>query len=239
LGWAFGRPARATRTLLHRLILFPVLRMITPVGVRDGGAFEGLSNPVIVASNHVSHLDTPVVLRALPARIRSRLVVAAAKDYFYRSRLRGMLVSLSLATIPFDRGEGSKESLRRCADLLKAGWSLLIFPEGTRSPSGQLGRVRHGAAVLAVETHVPVLPIFVHGLADVMPKGRVAPLPGGVMVDVGEVLRPVQGEEVSAFRDRIETALRALSEHRPEWGTEPPRIPSPDPDGSGDRLLPY
>src|SRR5919197_2266063 len=233
LGWTYGRPARATRSLLQHLIVCPILRMITPVVVRDGSAFVGLSNPVIVASNHVSHLDTPVVLRALPRRIRSRLVVAAAKDYFYRSRLRGTLVSLSMATIPFDRGAGSKDSLGLCESLIRDGWSLLIFPEGTPSPKGPLGRGRPGVAVLAVATQVPVLPVFVHGLADVMPKGRVAPLPGGVMVDVGDVLRPEQGEDVSTFRNRVEASLLRLSERRPEWGTEPPHIPSQDPDGSG------
>jgi 1-acyl-sn-glycerol-3-phosphate acyltransferase len=237
LGWAYGRLARVIRSLLQHLVLFPILRMITPIMVRGTDRLNGAAGPLIVAGNHVSHLDTPVVLRSLPRRIRTRLVVAAAKDYFYTGRVRGTLVSLSMATIPFDRGEGSGDSLRLCEGLLSNGWSLLIFPEGTRSSTGQLGQVRHGVAVLAVHTGTPVLPVFVHGLVDVMPKGRMAPLPGGVVVDVGEVLRPGPDEGVAAFRDRVEAALRSLSEHRPDWGTELPHVPDQDP--GTERLSPH
>jgi 1-acyl-sn-glycerol-3-phosphate acyltransferase len=225
VGWAHGLFGRASRWLLQHAVLFPALQLITPVIVRDKELLAEVDNPVIVVANHVSHLDTPVVIRALPPRVRWRLVVAAAKDYFYRGRIRGALVSLSLATIPFDRAEGARESLLQCEALLRNGSSVLIFPEGTRSPTGDLGRVRTGAAVLAVETRTAVLPLFVHGLADVMPKGRAAPLPGAVVVDVGDVLRAETGEEASAFRGRIEAALRKLAARRPEWGTTPPRIP--------------
>ena len=219
-GWAYGPAARGTRSLLQHLVLFPIVRVLTPIAVRGADRLRGQDGPFIVAANHVSHLDTPVILRTLPARIRRRLVVAAAKDYFYRGRLRGTLVSLSLATFPFDRGEGSRESLRQCRALLARGWSLLIFPEGTRSPSGELGRVRRGVAVLATATGVPVLPIYVHGLAEVMPKGTRAPLPGGVVVDLGEALHPRPEETVDALCNRIDRALRSLANRRPGWGKD-------------------
>lgn len=200
-------------------VLFPVLRLLTPVAVRGAEVLEGEPGPFVVAANHVSHLDTPIILKSLPRRLRGRVVVAAAKDYFYRGRVRGALVSLSLATFPFDRGEGSRESVRQCEALLEKGWSLLIFPEGTRSPSGELGRVRNGVALLSVSTGVPVLPIYVHGLGEVMPKGSRAPLPGGVVVDVGRPIRPGTGADVEGVRTKVESALRAMSERRPEWGT--------------------
>jgi 1-acyl-sn-glycerol-3-phosphate acyltransferase len=217
-GWAYGAPARAARSALQAIVLFPLVRFLTPTAVRGGERIRGARGPFIVAANHVSHLDTPIVLKSLPRRLRRRLVVAAAKDYFYRGRLRGTLVSLSLATFPFDRGGGSRESLRQCRSLLERGWSLLIFPEGTRSSSGELGKVRRGAAVLASAADVPVLPVYVHGLADVMPKGTRAPLPGGVVVDIGDPIRPHSGEGVDALRDRVEASLRTLAEGRPDWG---------------------
>ena len=102
--------------------------------------------------------------------------------------------------------------------MLGSGWSLLIFPEGTRSPSGELGTVRSGAAVLASQLGVPVLPIYVHGLARVMPKGSTAPLPGGIVVDIGEPILPLPDEPVPALRTRMETALRALASQTPRWG---------------------
>lgn len=227
--WAYGPVARLARSILQALVLFPVLRLLTPMAVRGGGRLKEAGGPFIVAANHVSHLDTPILLRTLPRRLRRRLVVAAAKDYFYRGKLRGSLVSLSLATFPFDRAQGSRESLRQCASLLESGWSLLLFPEGTRSAGGELGRVRRGVAVLAISTGVPVLPLYVHGLADVMPKGSLAPLPGGVVVDVGEPLPPRPEDDVDSFRDRVEVALRSLSEQRPSWGARE----GSDAEGSG------
>lgn len=217
-GWAFGAPARVARSALQRALLFPLLRFVTPVAVRGKERVRDATGPFIVVANHVSHLDTPVVLRSLPAELRRRVVVAAARDYFYRGRLRGALVSVSLATFPFDRGEGSRESLRQCRALLERGWSLLIFPEGTRSPTGELGRIRHGPAVLAASAGVPVLPLYVHGLGEVMPKGTRAPLPGGVVVDVGEPIHPRPAEDVASLHRRVEAALRAMSRDRPRWG---------------------
>jgi 1-acyl-sn-glycerol-3-phosphate acyltransferase len=217
-GWAYGRAARVARSILQALVLFPILRILTPIAVRGRDRLRDAEGPFIVAANHVSHLDTPILLRTLPRRLRRTLVVAAAKDYFYRGRLRGWLVSLSLATFPFDRAHGSRESLRQCRSLLERGWSVLLFPEGTRSHSGEMSPVRRGVAVLATSTGVPVLPVYVHGLADVMPKGSVAPLPGGVVVDVGEPVHLRADDDVESFRDRVQAALRALSEQRPDWG---------------------
>lgn len=217
-GWAYGPTGRFLRSCVQEGVLFPIVRFLTPVALRGRERIADLRGPVIVTANHVSHLDTPVVLIGLPRRIRRRLLVAAAKDYFYSGRVKGALVSLSLATYPFDREEGSRDSIAETESILQQGWSLLIFPEGTRSPSGELGRVRSGAAVLASNCRVPVLPVYVHGLAKVMPKGTAAPLPGGVVVDIGDPIEVQPGETVPALRDRIEEALRALAQQAPEWG---------------------
>lgn len=218
LGWAYGPAGRFLRSCVQTGLLFPVVRFLTPIAIRGRDQLAGLSGPVIVTANHVSHLDTPVVLIGLTRRVRRRLLVAAAKDYFYSSRIKGILVSLSLATYPFDRQEGSRHSIAETEAMLEEGWSLLIFPEGTRSPSGELGRVRSGAAVLASKTGVPIVPVYVHGLAKVMPKGTAAPLPGGVVVDIGEPIRAEPGESVLNLRERIETALRTLAQQAPAWG---------------------
>lgn len=220
--WVYGSTGRAVRAAVQGALLFPLARFLTPISVRGAERLERARGPVIVAANHVSHMDTPVILRALPRRIRSRLVVAAAKDYFYRSKPRGVLVSLSLATFPFDREAGSREALTKTRALIERGWSLLLFPEGTRSPGGELGRVRTGVAVLSTQTGAPVMPIYVHGLAKVMPKGTAAPLPGGVVVDVGEPVQPREAEDPAALRDRVGSALRMLAANEPRWGEASP-----------------
>lgn len=221
-GWTYRAPGHMVRSLLQDGLLFPLVRYLSPITLRGREHLDGVTGPVIVAANHVSHLDTPIVLMALPRPMRRRLVVAAAKDYFYSGRVKGTLVSLALATYPFDRGKGSADSLAQTQALLNAGWSLLIFPEGTRSPSGELGRVRTGVAVLASSCSVPVVPMFVHGLAKVMPKGTAAPLPGGVVIDIDEPIRPQPDEDVLALRDRIEHALTSLQQRSPKWGATKP-----------------
>jgi 1-acyl-sn-glycerol-3-phosphate acyltransferase len=125
----------------------------------------------------VSHLDTPVILAALPRRVRKRTVVAAATDYFYRNRLVALVVSLIFNTVPMDRNGGGldKHSVGHVDRLLDQGWNLLLFPEGTRSRSGRPSRLRRGAAVLAARHHVSIIPIRVNGTSDAMPPGRFWP----------------------------------------------------------------
>jgi 1-acyl-sn-glycerol-3-phosphate acyltransferase len=132
---------------------------------------------VILVANHVSHVDTPVILAALPRRLRKRTVVAAAADYFYRNRLVAIVVSLVFNTVPMDRKGGGleKESAGHVDRLLDRGWNLLLFPEGTRSRHGGTGRLRRGAAVLAARHRVEIIPIRVTGTRDVMPPGRFWP----------------------------------------------------------------
>ncbi len=178
---------------------------------------------MILVANHASHIDTPVILAALPRRFRKRTAVAAAADYFYRNRLVAALVSLVFNTVPLDRdgGGAGKQATAHLDKLLDQGWNLLLYPEGTRSRSGGLGRVRRGAAVLAERHKLPVIPIRVSGTSEVMPPGRFWPkrLHGKVMskrhnVDIcfGDPITPI--EDPAAVIDRVETFFDGDGEGR-------------------------
>jgi 1-acyl-sn-glycerol-3-phosphate acyltransferase len=136
-----------------------------------------LRAPVILVANHGSHMDTPVILAALPRRLRKHTVVAAATDYFYRNRVVAALVSLFFNTVPMDRQGGGleKQAAGHVERLLDRGWNLLLYPEGTRSRSGGTGRLRRGAAVLAARHHVLIVPIRVTGTRSAMPPGSFWP----------------------------------------------------------------
>jgi 1-acyl-sn-glycerol-3-phosphate acyltransferase len=138
---------------------------------------EAVKSPVILVANHASHLDTPVILSALPRRLRKRTVVAAAADYFYRNRLVASLVSLVFNTVPIERrrGGGTSRNGGHLDNLLDQGWNLLLYPEGTRSRSGMPGPLRRGAAVLAAAHNLTIVPIRVTGTAEAMPPGRFWP----------------------------------------------------------------
>jgi 1-acyl-sn-glycerol-3-phosphate acyltransferase len=128
-----------------------------------------------MVANHASHMDTPVILSALPRRLRKRTAVAAAADYFYRNRFVAAAVSLFFNTVPIERrgGGGLVKDGSHLDSLLDEGWSLLLYPEGSRRNG--TGRVRRGAAVLASHHHVSILPIHVSGTAEAMPPGQVWP----------------------------------------------------------------
>jgi 1-acyl-sn-glycerol-3-phosphate acyltransferase len=175
--WARSWLATRFRELFLPFVLKPLMDFYTRRRATGRDKLSRLRGPVILVANHRSHMDTPVILAALPRRFRKKTVVAAAADYFYGNKVLGALVSLVFNTVPMDRCGGGLD--RRAAGhldrLLDEGWNLLVFPEGTRSRNGAPGRLRRGAAVLARRHHLPIVPIRVTGTRDAMPPGRFWP----------------------------------------------------------------
>ena len=173
-GWSRSTPARAAREAALMGVLSPLMDLYTRRTVSGHEHFEGLAPPVLFVANHSSHMDTPVILRALPRPWRRRTVVAAAADYFYAKRRLGWTVSLFFGTVPMARdGRGlDEDSTAHIDKLFRDGWSLVMFAEGTRSRDGSVGKLRSGAAVLAAQYNLPLMPIHVSGTHDVMPVGR-------------------------------------------------------------------
>lgn len=189
VAWSRTPPARMTRSLIQRFGLLPILRFISPYTVIGRRNLAQLKGPAVFVANHQSHFDAPVCLAALGGRIRRRLVIAAAADYFYSNTLKGAAASLALGTVPFVRtGASSRKSLAMLKDLVGKGWSVLIFPAGTRG-TGATG-FKKGFAYIAVDMQVPVVPMYLGGLEQVMPKGSFIPLPGGVVVGIGPPIPP-------------------------------------------------
>jgi len=146
----------------------------------------------------------------LPRAWAEHVAVAAAADYFFRNPIVGAAVSLVLNAFPFSRAGAIGPTLEHCADLLDGGWSLLLYPEGTRTRTGQIGRFREGVGLLAVELGVPVVPMRVDGLYDVLPKGRILPHRGRVTVWIGRPLHVEPGTSYDRAAAQIEEAVRAL-----------------------------
>jgi 1-acyl-sn-glycerol-3-phosphate acyltransferase len=185
--WWHGRAASWVRALVQRIVLAPFVRVLCRSLRIDGAErVRGVDGPAIFVANHSSHFDTVLVLRALPADVRRRVTVAAAKDYFYGNAIKGAATSLLLNTFPFDRGEGAQASLGATAALIREGWSVLLFPEGTRSTDGSIGRFKRGVGALAADTGAPVVPIALEGARDLMAKGRCIPKRSHVRVTFGE-----------------------------------------------------
>ena len=218
LPWARTWIAGLVRENFMRFVLNPLMDYYARRRATGREKIAALKAPVILVANHASHMDTPVILSALPKRLRKKTVVAAAADYFYRNRLVASLVSLIFNTTPIDRqGGGLSKNGRHLDKLLDQGWNLLLYPEGTRSRTGLPGRVRRGAAVLAAEHDLKIVPIRVTGTREAMPPGRLwpkrlraAPVPKRhrITVSFGEPITPSgdTGEliqEVQHFFDEV------------------------------------
>jgi 1-acyl-sn-glycerol-3-phosphate acyltransferase len=198
--WARSWLAGVVRETCLRFVLRPLMNLYTRRRATGRDVLWKINGPVILVANHTSHIDTPVILAALPRRFRKRTAVAAAADYFYRNKVVASLVSLIFNTVPMDRKGGGlgNQATDHLDRLLDEGWNLLVYPEGTRR-GGRAGRVRRGAAVLANRHKLPVVPIRVSGTRAVMPPGRLWPrrLHGKVIsrrhrvqVSFGEPIKP-------------------------------------------------
>jgi 1-acyl-sn-glycerol-3-phosphate acyltransferase len=175
--WVRTMPARAARELIVCGIFDTIVRSYAR---RSFAGRELLGSPAIFVANHCSHVDTPVLLRALPGRLRRRTAVAAAADYFYTRRSLAAAVSLAFGTVPLARkGRGGGEDggtaaggTASLAPLVADGWSLVVFAEGTRSRDGRVGRLHTGGAVLAAAHGLPLVPVHISGTRAAMPIGR-------------------------------------------------------------------
>jgi 1-acyl-sn-glycerol-3-phosphate acyltransferase len=191
-----------------------VHRYCKPLTVVGREKFRAIRGPCIVVANHTSHLDSLVLHAALPQRIRWNVYAGAAADRWFVKGRRELVMqpwyqSLAMGTFPIQRGGGSR-ALDYPKWLLDQGCNLIIFPEGTRSTSRNMARFRHGVAILALDKKVPVVPVFLTGLAAIRPKAsrRVFPGPAGA-----EVLDPIvfeDGVTVPAATRRIYDAMNAV-----------------------------
>jgi 1-acyl-sn-glycerol-3-phosphate acyltransferase len=175
--WARSVPAQWVRERFMQFVMNPILDHYAARRATGFERLQQLKGPVILVANHASHIDTPIILSALPRRLRKRTAVAAAADYFYRNRVSAWLASLLFNTVPVDRkgGGGGTKGASHLDKLLDEGWNLLLYPEGSRRHSGEPGRVKRGAAVLASHHNLSIVPIRVTGTAAAMPPGAVWP----------------------------------------------------------------
>jgi 1-acyl-sn-glycerol-3-phosphate acyltransferase len=233
--WSRRRPAMAAREVAQKAGLEPLFRSQVRTRVEGLDVLDRVRGPVIFVANHASHLDTPLILLSLPDEWRRRTAVAAAADYFFDTWWRAVGSSLLFNTFPIDRRGGTMAATP--GEVLADGWSLVIYPEGTRSTDGWMGRFRMGAAYLAKEHGVPVVPVAHRGTFAAMPRGAGWPARGRRQLTIrfGEPLEPRADESVRDFAPRIKDAVAALlDEDRTTWWEARRRVARgavPDPSG--------
>ena len=144
------------------------------------------TEPVVFVANHSSHADTAAMLAALPRTVRRGLAPAAAEDYFFTHRIKGVLVRGLTGAFPFPRH--GCDGLDRARSQLDEGRSVLLYPEGTRSHDGSVGEFRCGVGLLA-RRGATVVPVGISGTREILPKGRRTPRRAPVAVAFGRPRR--------------------------------------------------
>ena len=214
----------AVRRVVLPGLIIPLLRVFAWLRVSGRRNLSGLDGPVIFASNHQSLFDGPAILAALPAKWRYRLAPAVLKEFFdayyhperhtrgerFRDGLSYFLASLAFNIFPLPQREsGAREALRYAGALVADGYSILIFPEGRRTDVGEFARFQPGVGMLAARLGVPVVPVRLSGLENVMHRDARFPVPGRVSVRFGAPLR-VSGDDAAAIAKQVEDAVRGL-----------------------------
>lgn len=218
--WARKPAAKVARRVIVSSIIKPLATTIADPQIAGLDRLEGLQGPVIFAANHQSHLDTPVLLTALPPRFRNKVFAAAAADYFFSNRLTGGASALALNAIPVERSKISRRSSEQAGELIGEGWSMIIFPEGGRSPDGWGQPFKGGAAYISAKHQIPVVPVHIWGTDRLLPKGTSRLHLGSTIVTFGRPLVPTPDDDSRSLGPRIEAAVASLAdEATTDWWT--------------------
>ena len=209
--WPRARTVRGARAILQTFIIFPLMGAFSPLTVIDRYRVKAIEGGAIFVSNHSSALDAVVMLQALPSRFRFRAFVVAAADSIFKRKWEAMLTELLINTFPIPRSGGARPALDRLKEHLGHGWSVVIFPEGTLSRTGNIGTFKKGAAILAIDAGVPIVPAYVDGLYEVFPRFRRIPRRHDARITFGDPLTPQPGEDYDSLIARVEQAVRTLA----------------------------
>jgi 1-acyl-sn-glycerol-3-phosphate acyltransferase len=178
----------------------------------EGAAHVPAMGPAILASNHLSILDSTFLPLMLPRQVR----FVAKAEYFTGNPLTALFFRAT-GQVPIDRDSASaaQEMLDAAAGVLNRGDLFGIYPEGTRSPDGRLYKGKIGVAWLALTTGAPVLPVAMAGTARVLPPGRRVPRIGRIGVRIGEPMTftgdPGHARTRREVTDQVMQAIQKLS----------------------------
>ena len=154
----------------------------------------------IVAPNHASHIDTGLVKKALGKDVAEQTVAVAAADYWFDTKYKRAYMNNFTTLIPIERTGSLRQSLRHVTEILKEGYNTLIFPEGTRTMTGEMSEFKPIIGYLALNEKVGILPIYIWGTYEAFPKGMTIPAQKSIGAKVGaKVGKFLEYDELAAM----------------------------------------
>ena len=222
--WNRTPVVRAIRRASLPTWILPLGRVFARMTVEGLENLRDIAGPVIFAANHQSHLDTPVILDALPPRWRYRVAPAMAKEFFKahfypdqftRKEYLANSTNYYLASFFFNafplpqREAGTRQTLRYIGELVSNGCSVLIYPEGKRTQAGEINRFLPGAAMIAARLEIPVVPVRLDGLERILHQRWKFPQRGSARIAFGKPMS-LKGNDYVDLAGQIESAVRRL-----------------------------
>lgn len=224
--WPWAWPIQILRVSFLELVVRPLVSLLaSPTVVREEVTYS--DGPLLIISNHVTANDGALVLYGLPAKLRRRVAAAMSGEMLLdlrRGRNQGNwflnfiaplgyeLVTALFNVFPLPRARGFRRSFAHAGEAMDRGYSVLIFPEGTRTRDGRMHAFRPGIGLLARESAVPILPVALVGLGPLRVAGRGWFRSGKLTIRVGQPIMPNADESPKRLTERLELAVRKLLE---------------------------
>jgi long-chain acyl-CoA synthetase len=202
--WAQRWPITWIRVLVFHLITLPYIMLMARPRVIGRESLKGFRGPALVVSNHIAQIDIGFILAALPFRLRARMATGMQgemlrdlryppKDRFFLRRwldqLDYVLIAALFNVFSLPQRAKYRESFRFAGELADQGYSVLIFPEGRRTETGEMSPFRSGIGLLAAQLNIPVIPIRIDGLFPLKVAKKHFAFPGTIQVRIGEPVR--------------------------------------------------
>jgi long-chain acyl-CoA synthetase len=212
------------RRLSQATWILPLARVFAWIHVEGREHLSEIRGPVVFAANHQSHFDVPVILAALPGHIRKNVAPAMSKEFFkahffpegqpwrqvFIKRLNYYLAAFFFNAFPLPQREaGARQTLRYIGEITADGFSVLIFPEGVRSQTGEMTTFLGGIGMIGSRLEIPVVPVRIDGVHEILHVKDKMARPGRVRVSFGAPMRLV-GDDYAALARDVEHAVRAL-----------------------------
>jgi long-chain acyl-CoA synthetase len=224
--WPWSAPVQFLRAVFVECVVRPLVFLLAHPRVECDPHMLP-PRPSIYIANHVTAMDVPLLLSALPRRVRQHMAVAMSAELLAAWRrakdaagvgagplrwlapLQAYLVTALFNTFPLPAGAGLRRSFAHAGEALDRGYNVLVFPEGRRTIDGKLQRFQTGISLLAEESHTKVVPMALVGLAEAARHTRIRP--PGLVIAAGTPMDQVVGESHAQFAERLRNAVEQIS----------------------------
>ncbi len=197
--------SRIIKVLFFAIIVKPIVFIILGLNIKNREKLPR-DKAAVIAANHNSHLDTMVIMSLYPLSMIHKIRPVAAADYFMKNKFIAWISTHCIGIIPLDRtGASSQEELfKGCHEALDNDDILILFPEGSRGVPEQMSRFKKGLYYMIKDRkEIPVIPIYMQGLGNSLPKGEALFVPFNCNIDIGdEIITPDTSKE---FNDQLKS----------------------------------